>query len=73
MTSFESPLKMVNNAFYFILKAFFFLRMFKILSGLFGRVEKRLDQKDTVNFKIYDFTTWLTNSYNIYIAQYFMK
>ena len=29
-----------------------------------------MDQKDKVIFKIYDFTTWLTNNYNKYIAQY---
>ena len=28
----ESPLKMMNNAFYFILKAFFFLEILKFLS-----------------------------------------
>ena len=30
--SFESPLRMMNNAFYFILKAFFILKIFKFLS-----------------------------------------
>ena len=28
----ESPLKLMKNAFYFILKAFFFLKIFKLLS-----------------------------------------
>ena len=36
----ESPLKMMKNAFYFILKVLFVLKIFKILSRLFGRVEK---------------------------------
>ena len=36
----ESPLKMMKNAFYFILKALFVLKIFKILSWLFGQVEK---------------------------------
>ena len=27
-----------------------------------------LEQKDNVNFKIYDVTTWLTNNYNTHIA-----
>ena len=36
----ESPLKMIKNAFYFILKAFFVLKIFKFLSRLFGHVEK---------------------------------
>ena len=38
----ESPLKMMTNAFYFTLKAFFFL-MFTFLSRFFGNVEERLD------------------------------
>ena len=49
----ESPLKMMKNAFYFILKALGVLKTFKFLSLLFGHVEKRLD----FNFKIYDVTT----------------
>ena len=36
----ESPLKMVKNASYFILKALFVLNIFKFLSWLFGHVEK---------------------------------
>ena len=36
----ESPLKLIKNAVYFTLKAFF---VFKFLPGLFGHVEKRLD------------------------------
>ena len=36
----ESPLKMVKNAFYFILKALFVLKIFKFLSWLFSHVEK---------------------------------
>ena len=31
----ESPLKMMKNAFYFILKALFVLKIFKFLSSLF--------------------------------------
>ena len=31
---------MMTNAFYFILKALFFLKIFKFLSLLFGRAEK---------------------------------
>ena len=37
---FDSPSKMMKNAFYFILKAFFVLKIFKFLSWLFGHVEK---------------------------------
>ena len=36
----ESPLNIMKNAFYFILKAFFVLKIFKFLSRLFGHVEK---------------------------------
>ena len=36
----ESPLKMTENAFYFTIKAFFVLKVFKYLSWLFGHVEK---------------------------------
>ena len=35
--------------------------------------ERRLDQKDKVNFEIYDVTTWFRNSYNTHIAQYLTK
>ena len=35
--------------------------------------KKRLDEKDEVNIKIYDVTTWLTNNCNTHIAQYFKK
>ena len=36
----ESPLKIMKNAFYFILKALFVLRIFRFLSWHFGHVEK---------------------------------
>ena len=36
----ESPFKMMKNAFYFILKVFFVLKIFEFLSWLFGLVEK---------------------------------
>ena len=35
-----SPLKMMKNAFYFILKALFVLQLFTFLSRLFGHVGK---------------------------------
>ena len=38
--SIESPLKMRKNTFYFILKAFFVLKIFKFLSRVFDHVEK---------------------------------
>ena len=37
----ESPLKMMKNAFYFILKALFVFKIFKFLSLLFEHAEKR--------------------------------
>ena len=40
ITSFESPLKMIDNAFSFILKTFFVLNIFEFLSWFFGHVEK---------------------------------
>ena len=55
----ESPLKMMKNAFYFILKALFHFKIFKFLSWLFGHVEKTARKKQ-VHLKIHDFTTWLT-------------
>ena len=50
----ESPLKMMINAFYFMLKALFVIKIFTFLSWLCGYVEKQLDKKVMVNFKIYD-------------------
>ena len=45
-----SPLKMMKNAFYFMPKALFVLKIFKFLSWLFGHLAKLLDKKDKVNF-----------------------
>ena len=39
-------------------KFFFFLRSLHFFPCPFGYVEKRLDKKATVNFKIYDVTNW---------------
>ena len=50
----------MKNAFYFILKALFVLKTSKFLSWLVDQIEKQLDEKDKVNFKIYDTTAWLT-------------
>ena len=43
---------MTKNAFYFMLKALFVLEIFRFLSRIFDCVEKRLDKKAKVNFKI---------------------
>ena len=69
----ESPLKMIKNTFYFVLKALFVHEIFKLLSWLFGFVEKRLDKKPMINFKIHDVTDWTANNYNPRIAQYLKK
>ena len=42
----------MKNAFYFILKALFVLKIFKLFSWPFGHVEKTT-WKDKANFKIY--------------------
>ena len=60
----RSPIKMMKNAFYFNLKVFLVVKIFNFLSWLFDHVKKRLDEKDNVNFKIHDVTTWLTNNCN---------
>ena len=64
---------MTKNAFYFVLKALFVPTIFPFLSRLFGYVEKQLDKKAVVNFKIYDTTHWTTNNYNTYVARYLTK
>ena len=61
---------MMKNAFYFMLKLFSSLRF---LCWLFGCVEKRLDEKAMIDFKIYDVTDWATNNYNAYNTQYLKK
>ena len=38
-----------------------------------SRVGKRLDKKATVNFKIFDVTNSITDSYNTCIARYIKK
>ena len=49
----------MKDIFCFILKALFILKMFKLLPCCFGQIEKRLDQKDKVNFRFYEDTVWL--------------
>ena len=64
---------MMKDAFYFILKAFFVLKVGKFFYDILAVQEKGLDWKDRVNFKIHDVTTWLTNNYNTHISQYLTK
>ena len=63
----------MNNAFYFILKALFLLKIFTFFPDFFGSVGKWLDKKAKVNFKIYDATDWNINIYNKHIARYLKK
>ena len=51
----------MKNGFHFILKVTFFFKIFKFCLDLLGYVDKRLDKKAEINFKSYDFTTWLRN------------
>ena len=67
----ECPLKMMKNAFYFMLKAIFALPIFTFSPYLFDHVGKWLDKKAKVNIKIYDITGWIVN--NIHITQHLQK
>ena len=69
----ETPLKTMKNVFHLTFKALFVLKIYKFLSWLFGHMEKRLDQNNKVNFKIYDVTSWETGNCNTHIAQYLKK
>ena len=66
----ESPLEMMEDAVYFILKALFILKILKFLCWHFGHVEEIAYK---VNFKCFDVTTGLTNNYHTHIAQYLTK
>ena len=55
---------MMKNGFYFALKAFSVLKIFKFLSfKSFWSCKKWLDQE--LNFKIYDPTAWFTNGIHV--------
>ena len=64
---------MVKNVFNFALKPLFVLKIFKFLEIFKFMQEKGLDEKDMVNFEIYDVIILFTNNCNIYIAQYLTK
>ena len=53
---------MKKNAFYFTLKTFFVLKIFKFLSWL-----------EKFNFEIYEVTTWETSNCNTHTPQYLQK
>ena len=69
----ESPLKLMQNAFYFTLEALFVLKIYIFFSDFFGHAGKRLDKKVKGNIKIYDVINWETSNYNTHITQYFKK
>ena len=60
----NSPLKVMKNAFYFILKPLFVLKTFKFLSWLIWSCGKTAWKEAKVAFKIYDVTTWEISIYN---------
>ena len=60
----KSRLKMMKNAFYFVLKTLLFSRCLNFCLDFSVIQKKRLYWKDKVNFNIFDFTTWLTSTYN---------
>ena len=61
----ESPLKMMRNAFYFILKA-----LFVFVTTFWSYRKNDLIRKMRLTSKIYDVTDWFTNNCNTHIAQY---
>ena len=62
----DSPLKIMENAFYFILKKLYLLsRYLNLCHDFFVMLKKWLDQKGKVNFKIHDVTIWLTITIHI--------
>ena len=46
----------MKYVFYFNLKAIFVLKILKFLCWYIGHIQKQLDKKEKVNFKIYDIT-----------------
>ena len=56
-----------------LFKCLFVLEIFTFLSWLLDYVEKQLDKKVKVNFKIYNVTDWTAYNYNTQITQYLKK
>ena len=69
----ESSFKVMKNAFYFMVKAVLVLEILTFFPWLFGYVEKRLDKRAMIDFKIYDVTDCTTNNYNTHITQNLKK
>ena len=57
----ESHLKIMR-------KALFVLKIFKCLYWLFDHAEKQLDERDKIDFKIYDVTTLEMDNCNTHIS-----
>ena len=66
-------MKKKKEDFYFILKAFFFLRYLNFCPDFLGHVGKGLGKKVDISFKIYDVINLEKNNYNTHIAQYLKK
>ena len=67
----KNPLKMMNYVFYLML--FTLLKYNHFWPEFFGYIEKRLDNKDKEDFKIYDVTNWNINNCKNRIARYLKK
>ena len=63
------PFKNDEKWFLFHLKSSFLSQDIQFFVLTFGYVEKQFDQKDRVNFKIYDVTNWLTKNCNTHTGQ----
>ena len=62
----------MKNAFYFMLIALFVLEILTYLSWLSGYIEKWLDKKALVSFKIYDVADW-TKIITIHVLSNFSR
>ena len=69
----QSLLKMMKNAFYFILKPFSWSRYLNFYLDFLVMQKKRFYHKCKVDFKLYDVTTWWTNNYNTHFAKYLIN
>ena len=69
----ESSLRMMKKIFYFTLKAFLVLKIYKCVLIFWSCMYFGYDKKNKVSFKNYDVTVWLTNNCNTHIDQYLKK
>ena len=54
-------------------KLFLFLRYLNFCPDFCDNVEKQLDKKVNINYKLCDVTTWETNNYTTHISPYLKK